>query len=80
MHGKTVIVTGLDGTYDRKPFRNILDLAPLADKFTKLTAVCYFCKEESASFSKRIVEDKQVELIGKLEFYRPACRRCYSLN
>lgn len=42
MH-KVVICAGLDGDFRRKPFGDTLRLIPLADKVTKLTAVCHQC-------------------------------------
>eukprot|EP00824_Muranothrix_gubernata_P010392 TRINITY_DN23398_c0_g3_i1.p1 TRINITY_DN23398_c0_g3~~TRINITY_DN23398_c0_g3_i1.p1 ORF type:complete len:316 (+),score=31.38 TRINITY_DN23398_c0_g3_i1:41-949(+) len=38
--GKVVIVAALDGTFQRKPFGRVLDLIPLSESVTKLTAVC----------------------------------------
>ena len=38
--GKIVIVAALDGTFERKAFGPILELVPLAESVTKLTAVC----------------------------------------
>ena len=49
---QTVIVAALDGTFQRKPFGDILNLIPLAESVTKLTAVCMVCFGP-ASFSKR---------------------------
>ncbi|CAD8045065.1 unnamed protein product [Paramecium primaurelia] len=78
--GKIVIVAALDGTFDRKPFHNILNLIPLAERITKLTAVCWFCKRENASFTKRIVQSQEIELIGGEDCYKPACRQCFHLT
>ena len=38
--GIIVLVAALDGTFQRKPFNNIVNLLPIAEKVTKLTAVC----------------------------------------
>jgi thymidine kinase len=73
---KTVVVSALDGTFERKPFGNIINLIPLAEKVSKLCAVCVYCTNEAA-FTKRIVESKQVELIGGAEMYKPVCRACF---
>ena len=59
--GKTVVVAALDGTYQRKGFASILELVPLAEHVTKLTAVCMICFEEG-SYTKRITEDKEVTI------------------
>jgi thymidine kinase len=74
--GKVVIVAALDGTFERKPFGNILNLVPLAEVVTKLSAVCMVCQGEAA-FSKRIGNEKKVEVIGGAEKYLAACRQCY---
>jgi thymidine kinase len=37
---KIVMVAALDGTFERKPFGNIINLIPKAEKVTKLNAVC----------------------------------------
>merc|ERR1712156_808401 len=74
--GKTVIVAALDGTYQRKGFSNILELVPLAEHVIKLTAVCMICFEDG-SFTKRMTEDKEVEVIGGAEKYMATCRRCF---
>ena len=34
--GKVVLIAALDGTYQRKPFQNIMNLVPLAENITKL--------------------------------------------
>ena len=34
--GKVVLIAALDGTYQRKPFQNIMNLVPLAENVTKL--------------------------------------------
>ena len=52
-----MIISALDATFQRKPFGNILELVPKAEKVKKLNAVCAFCFD-SASFSKRICENE----------------------
>lgn len=74
--GKTVVVAALDGTFERKAFGNIIKLNPLAEKVTKLCAVCVYCTNEAA-FTRRIVESKEIQLIGGAEMYKPVCRACF---
>lgn len=76
--GKVVIVAALDGTFQRKPFGSILELIPMAEDVTKLTAVCVMC-QGSASFSKRIGDEKEIELIGGEDKYIAVCRSCYNI-
>ncbi|XP_040041839.2 thymidine kinase, cytosolic [Gasterosteus aculeatus] len=74
--GKTVIVAALDGTFQRKPFGNILNLIPLAESVVKLHAVCMQCYKEAA-YTKRIGAEKEVEVIGGADKYQAVCRTCY---
>jgi len=77
-----VIVVGLDGTFERKPFGNILNLIPYCDNLTKLHAICKSCysdKKEivTAIFSLRTVKNKDQVLVGAEDSYIPVCRECY---
>jgi len=74
--GKIVMVSALDGTYQRKGFPNILTLIPLAEHVVKLTAVCMLCFGEGA-FTKRISNDEGVEVIGGADKYMAVCRACF---
>ncbi|KAH7533457.1 thymidine kinase a [Ziziphus jujuba] len=74
--GKTVIVAGLDGDYLRRSFGSVLDVVPLADTVTKLTARCELCGKR-AFFTLRKTEDKQTELIAGSDVYMPVCRPHY---
>ena len=74
--GKIVIVAALDGTYQRKPFKHVLELVPLAEKVTKLSSICMYCKR-NAAFSHRISSEKDVEIIGGAEKYVALCRSCH---
>jgi len=75
--GKVVLVAALDGTFKRQPFcNNILSLVPLAEKVTKLNAVCMNCFQDAA-FSKRITLDDGEEVIGGADKYMAVCRTCY---
>lgn len=61
--GIIVLVAALDGTFQRKGFGNIINLLPVAEKVTKLTAVCVYCSNQ-ASFTQRVIESQEIELIG----------------
>jgi len=74
--GKVVIVAGLDGTFQRKPFGRVLELISRCEVLTKLTAVCTITGSE-APYSARIVESKDIELIGGSETYRAASRSAF---
>ncbi|KAM4077550.1 hypothetical protein ACJW30_12G146200 [Castanea mollissima] len=74
--GKRVIVAGLDGNYLRRSFGSVLDIIPLADSVTKLTARCELCGKR-AFFTLRKTEETQTELIGGADVYMPVCRQHY---
>ncbi|KAJ7964730.1 Thymidine kinase [Quillaja saponaria] len=74
--GKTVVVAGLDGDYLRRSFGSVLDIIPLADTVTKLTARCELCGKR-AFFTLRKTEEKKTELIGGADVYMPVCRQHY---
>jgi len=75
--GKVVIISALDGTFQRKPFGRILELIPMAEQISKLTSVCAVCGKD-ASFSQRLTLEQDVEVIGGAEMYRPVCRQCFN--
>jgi thymidine kinase len=72
---KKVIVIGLSGDFARRPFGQMLDLIPLADKVTHLTALCLCGKD--AHFSKRLNPNPGQVIIGGPEMYVPSCRACF---
>lgn len=74
--GKIVIVAALDGTFERKPFGRILELIPIAEQIQKLSAVCFSCGMD-ASYTKRLSDCKEIELIGGEDIYKPVCRSCF---
>jgi len=75
-HGKTVIIAGLDGDYRRIPFGRILELVPKCESLTKISAVCTTTGKD-ASYSQRIIDSSELELIGGAESYRAASRAAY---
>lgn len=74
--GKTVIVAGLDGDYLRRSFGSVVEVIPLADSVTKLTARCELCGKR-AFFTLRKTEETETELIAGAEVYMPVCRKHY---
>ncbi len=80
---KDVVVVGLDGDSDRHKFGQILDLIPLCDKVTKITALCKRCGDGTpAIFSACIKGDKNGEqvCVGGADMYEPMCRKHYLEN
>lgn len=76
--GRIVIVSGLDGTFQKKTFGRIPELIPLCEKVKKCTAVCSDCGADAA-FTKRTVEVKGDPLkdIGGADKYKAVCRVCF---
>jgi thymidine kinase len=75
-YGKIIYIAALDSDYKRNPFQSIVNLVSTAENVIKLTAICT-CGDE-ASFSKRIITDDNIELIGGKESYNSVCRGCYN--
>lgn len=75
--GKKVFIGGLDGDFERNKFGQILDLIPLCDKVTKLSALCNLCKDGTEGiFSLRLSNEKTQTIVGA-DNYIPVCRKCY---
>ena len=79
--GKDVIVVGLDGDADRKPFGQILELVPLCDKITKLTALCKICKDGTDALFTFCKKKKDSQIcVGGDDLYMPLCRQHYKTS
>ncbi len=77
-HEKTVVVVGLDGDSERRPFGQIAELLPLADSVEKLKALCVHCNDWTpAIFSHRKTNDGAQIVIGGDSIYEPLCRKHY---
>ena len=80
-NNKIVIISGLDGDFQRNPFGDILRLIPHAEIVKKLNALCVLCCDGTlANFTQRIVDDDSQQLVGSQESYRPVCRKHYHLK
>lgn len=82
--GLRVICAGLDLDFKEKPFGIIPSLLAIAERITKLTAICMCCGEE-ATRTQRIIDgheaydDDPVVLVGAKESYEARCRRCHKV-
>ena len=75
---KIIIIAGLDGDSNRKPFGQILHCIPLCDEVVKLTAMDMIKNDGSAAiFSKRVNQDKQTVLVGAEESYQAVSRESF---
>lgn len=76
--GKDVLVVGLDGDSERRPFGRIAEIIPLCDKITKLTAMCKRCGNGTpAIFTHRKDADTSIIKVGEADTYEALCRRHY---
>lgn len=76
---KIVIISGLNGDYQKKPIGYINMLITEADVIEFQTAVCHYCKTpEEAIFSLRKTNNKEQIVIGQKETYVPVCRYHYN--
>ena len=74
----TLIISGLDGDWERKPIGDILSIIPLCDEVVKLKALDMISNDGSeAIFSKRIVSSNEQILIGANESYKAVSRKNY---
>jgi len=80
--GKEVVVVGLDGDSDRKPFGQILEVLPLADEVIRLSALCKRCGDGTAAlFSALVKGTKESQVcVGGADRYEPMCRRHFLEN
>jgi thymidine kinase len=80
--GISVICAGLDRDYRGLPFGSMPELLCLADRVTKLQAVCVRCGGD-ATLSQRLVNgapapfDDATVVVGGAERYEARCRACF---
>ena len=72
--GKKIIVCGLDGDFEKKPFGNmdLLKLITYTCDVNKLNANCYKCNEP-AYYTKRLNKNKDQFVVGTDDDYQPSC-------
>jgi thymidine kinase len=75
---KEVILFGLDGDADRKPFGQLLECIPLADEVIKLKAFCKLCGDGTEALFTFCQKEKTTQIcVGGPETYMPLCRKHY---
>ncbi len=83
--GKKVIAAGLDLDFRGVPFGPIPPLLAIADRITKLYAVCMSCGND-AHYSQRLIDgraakfDDPIVLIGAQDVYQARCRDCFIID
>lgn len=82
---KRVLVAGLDLDFRGAPFGCMPLLLAIADKVTKLQAICTQCGHD-AHFTQRLVNgapakyDDPIIMVGAQEAYQARCRGCYEID
>ena len=71
--GKRVLVAGLDMTFAAEPFGPVPALMAMADKVTKLSAVCMVCGQ-SAIHTQRLGQSQELVVVGATGLYEARCR------
>ena len=80
---KNLVLCGLDGDTEAKPFGQILDCIPLADSVVKMTALCEVCADGTAAIFTGLrpsSSKNEIISVGAAEKYIPLCRKHYSRN
>lgn len=73
---KEVYVAGLDLDSVGNPFGSMPHLLALADKVTKVSAVCMKCGAD-ATRSQRLVSNSEQVMVGANGTYEARCRKCW---
>jgi thymidine kinase len=71
--GKRVLMAGLDTTFANEPFGPVPNLMALADKVTKLSAVCMVCGQ-AAIHTQRLGQSQELVVVGAAGMYEARCR------
>ncbi len=71
--GKRVILAGLDTTFANEPFGPVPALMALADRVTKLNAVCMVCGQP-AIHTQRLGQSRELVVVGAAGLYEARCR------
>jgi len=75
--GKRVLMAGLDTTFNNEPFGPVPNLMALADKVTKLSAVCMVCGA-AAIHTQRLGASQELVVVGAAGLYEARCRTCFT--
>lgn len=78
---KNLVVVGLNGDCDLKPFMNLVNLIPYANHVKYLTSLCHHCKTPTKGFIHYRLDKKNKKKIsvGGISDYIVLCRKHHSL-
>ena len=71
---KDVIVVGLDGDAEGRPFTEVLELVAIADSVDKKMALCVHCGSP-AMFTCSLKKRENSLEVGGADMYEPTCRK-----
>ena len=82
--GLRVICAGLDMDFKGKPFGIMPELLAIAEKVTKLSAICVCCGCDATRTHRLIdgheaYDDDPIVLVGAKESYEARCRKCHKV-
>jgi thymidine kinase len=77
---KNLVVVGLNGDCNLKPFMNLINLIPYANHVKHLTSLCHYCKTPTKGFIHYRLDktnNKKIS-VGGITEYIILCRKHYS--
>lgn len=78
----TVIMSGLDTTFRREPWKSFPYFMAIADRIDKLSAVCHKCGQDAVC-TQRLIDGEPAPFegptvqVGALDSYEARCKQCY---
>ena len=77
---KNILVVGLNGDCECKPFMNLMNLIPYADNIKHLTSLCHHCKTPTQGFAHYRLDktNKDKVAVGGVSDYVVLCRTHYN--
>lgn len=76
---KNIVVVGLNGDCELKPFMNLMNLIPYANSIKHLTSLCQFCKTPTQGFAHQRLDKTNTNKVsvGGISDYVVLCRKHY---
>lgn len=76
--GIDVFTSCLQSDYLRRSWRNVTELIAKCTHLIPCHAVCMICNDDRATFSMRITDESDLELVGADDHYKAVCGACYN--
>ena len=82
IHGKKIIVSGLNGDSNRNLFGEMHLLIPYSDNIDKINSYCVKCYRQGIQrhgiFSQKEIKNNEIVTVGGSDKYISVCRKCYN--